>query len=165
MFSWRQLTSDGAEGVEVFGGEQRSRKLADELLEQRSSIVWTHVVPVDLPWVEVGLQVLLQQLHTENNLCCQCEVSPPRYIFYGCEISCLKCHSFTTAYVSLYVTYKVFIFFCWVHFQGSSDDFKLAANQLLWHWSMPNSVLAYEKTLIIQINNVVILCSTINFTN
>lgn len=60
-------TSDGAEGVEVLGGEQRSGQFPDELLEQRRGVVWTHLVPADLPRVEVGLQVLLQQLHAENN--------------------------------------------------------------------------------------------------
>lgn len=62
------MTSDGAEGVEVLGGEQRSGQFADELLEQRGSVVCTHFIPADLPQVEVGLQVLLQQLQIENNV-------------------------------------------------------------------------------------------------
>lgn len=61
----RPLTSDGAEVVEVLGGEQRGGQLPDELLEQRRGVVGTHLVPADLTRVEVGLQVLLQQLHTE----------------------------------------------------------------------------------------------------
>ena len=64
---WCPLTSDSTEGVEVLSCEQGSRQFPDELFEQRSSVVWTHLVPADLPWVEVGLQVLLQQLETENN--------------------------------------------------------------------------------------------------
>lgn len=55
-------TSDSAEGVDVFGGEQGSRQFPDELLEQRGSIVWIHLVPAELSRVETGLQLLLQQL-------------------------------------------------------------------------------------------------------
>lgn len=60
----RWLTSDGAEGVEVLGGEQGGRQLPDELLEQRRGVVGAHLVPADVARVEVGLQVLLQQLRT-----------------------------------------------------------------------------------------------------
>lgn len=62
------LTSHGAEGVEVFCGEQRIRQVPDELLEQRSGIVRAHFIPVEASRVEVGLQVLLQQLQTGNKL-------------------------------------------------------------------------------------------------
>lgn len=60
------LTSDGAEGVEVLGGEQGGRQLPDELLEQRRGVVGAHLVPADVARVEVGLQVLLQQLRTHS---------------------------------------------------------------------------------------------------
>lgn len=68
------LTSDGAEVVEVLGGEQRGGQLPDELLEQRCGVVRTHLVPADLTCVEVGLQVLLQQLHTEICICIYMDV-------------------------------------------------------------------------------------------
>lgn len=55
-------TSDGAEGVDVFGGEQGSGQLPDELLQQRGSIVGAHVVPAEVSRVETGFQLLLQQL-------------------------------------------------------------------------------------------------------
>lgn len=61
------LTSDGAEGVQVLGGEQRGRKFPDKLLQQRCGVVGTHLVPAHRARVEVGLQVLLQQLRTEQN--------------------------------------------------------------------------------------------------
>ena len=56
------LTSDGAEGVEVLGGEQRGRKLPDELLEEGGGVVGADLVPDHAPGVEGGLQGLLQQL-------------------------------------------------------------------------------------------------------
>lgn len=56
------LTSDSAKRVEVLCSEQRSRKFPDELLQQRCSVVWTHFIPGEMPGVEIGLQVLLQQL-------------------------------------------------------------------------------------------------------
>ena len=59
----RPPTSDGAEGVDVFGGEQGSRQLPDELLQQRCSIVRIHLIPAELSRVETGFQLLLQQLH------------------------------------------------------------------------------------------------------
>lgn len=62
---FRSLTSDGTEGVEVLGGEQGGRQLPDELLEQRRGVVGAHLVPADVARVEVGLQVLLQQLRTQ----------------------------------------------------------------------------------------------------
>lgn len=43
------LTSDSTKGVEVLSCEQGSRQFPDELLEQRGSVVWTHIVPADLP--------------------------------------------------------------------------------------------------------------------
>lgn len=58
------LTSYGAEGVEVLGGEQWRGQFPDELLEQRSSVIWTHLIPRELPRGKVCLQVLLQQLQT-----------------------------------------------------------------------------------------------------
>lgn len=69
FFSARSLTSDGAEGVEVLGGEQGGRQLPDELLEQRRGVVGAHLVPADVARVEVGLQVLLQQLRTQPEVC------------------------------------------------------------------------------------------------
>lgn len=65
VFFFLSLTSDGAEGVEVLGGEQGGRQLPDELLEQRRGVVGAHLVPADVARVEVGLQVLLQQLRTQ----------------------------------------------------------------------------------------------------
>lgn len=59
------LTSDGAEGVEVLGGQQGGRQLSDELLEQRRRVVGADLVPADVARVEVALQVLLQQLRTQ----------------------------------------------------------------------------------------------------
>lgn len=64
----RPLTSDSAEGVQVLGGEQRSGQFSDELFQQCGSIVWTHFVPADQPRVEVGLQVLLQQLYSRSKV-------------------------------------------------------------------------------------------------
>lgn len=43
-----KLTSDGTEGVEVLGGEQRSRELSDEFLEKCGGVVGTHFLPLDL---------------------------------------------------------------------------------------------------------------------
>lgn len=59
-------TSDSAEGVDVFGGEQGRGQFPDELLEQGSSIVWIHLLPAELPRVKTGLQLLLQQLQSQN---------------------------------------------------------------------------------------------------
>lgn len=67
------LTSDGAEGVEVLGGEQGGRQLPDELLEQRRRVVGAHLVPAHVARVEVGLQVLLQQLRTQPERCVSSE--------------------------------------------------------------------------------------------
>lgn len=55
-------TSDSAEGVEVFGGQQRRRQLTDELLEQRRGVVRTDLVPVERTAVKRVLQLLLQDL-------------------------------------------------------------------------------------------------------
>lgn len=61
------LTSYGAESVEVLGGEQGCGQFPYELLEQRSSVIWTHLIPRELPRGKACLQVLLQQLQTQKN--------------------------------------------------------------------------------------------------
>lgn len=62
------LTSNGAEGVEVLGGEQGCGQFPDELLKQRSSVIWTHLIPREVPRGKVCLQVLLQQLQTQKTM-------------------------------------------------------------------------------------------------
>jgi len=55
-------TSDGAEGVEVFSGQQRRREFTDQLLEQSGGVVRTDLVPAERTAVKRDLQLLLQHL-------------------------------------------------------------------------------------------------------
>lgn len=60
-------TPDGAEGVQMFGGQQWSRQLADEFLQQSRGVVRTDLIPTERTPVKRLLQLLLKNLQQTHH--------------------------------------------------------------------------------------------------
>lgn len=74
-------TSDGAEGVEVFGGQQRRREFTDELLEQSGGVIRTDLVPAERTAVKRVLQLLLQHLRPTQWLWAKQTLTAPLHMW------------------------------------------------------------------------------------